>query len=356
MRIVQVIDSLDVGGAEKMAVNYANALLTKIEFSGLVATRAEGNLKSELDDKVSYLFLKRKRTIDFGAVLRLRKYCKENTIDFIQAHGTSYFIAILVKFVYPKVKIVWHEHFGARLTEDINKNTLLLYCSYFFKGIIVVNKSLEEWCKLNLRCKTIILLNNFTFNKVEIPCTILKGFEGKKIVCVANLKYPKNHSFLVEIANKILKKYPDWSFHLIGKDFLDDYSNQLKAQISDYNLNDSVFIYGSKNDVFHILKQSDIAILTSISEGMPVSVIEYGLMKMPVVLTKVGEIPFIIKDGIEGFLVDANDVDLFYEKLIKYIQEEDLRVQMGNSLYQTIIKNHSEKGIITNYLNWVSDL
>jgi len=356
MRIVQVIDSLEIGGAEKMAVNYANALLTKIEFSGLVATRAEGSLKNQLNEKVSYLFLNRKRIIDFGAVLRFKKYCKENNIDFIQAHGTSYFIAMLVKFVYPKVKIVWHEHFGARLREDVNKNTLLLFCSYFFKGIIVVNTSLEEWCKLNLRCNTIILLNNFTLNKVEIPSTILKGIEKKRIVCLANLKYPKNHSFLVEIASKILKEYPDWSFHLIGKDFQDDYSNQLKAQIADYKLNDSVFIYGSKNDIFHILKQSDIAILTSTSEGMPVSVIEYGLMKMPVVLTKVGEIPFIIKDGIEGFLVDVNDVDLFYEKLIKYIQDEDLRVQMGNSLYQTTIKNHSEKGIVTNYLNWVSDL
>lgn len=356
MRIVQVIDSLEIGGAEKMAVNYANALLTKIEFSGLVATRAEGSLKNQLNEKVSYLFLNRKRIIDFGAVLRFKKYCKENNIDFIQAHGTSYFIAMLVKFVYPKVKIVWHEHFGARLREDVNKNTLLLFCSYFFKGIIVVNTSLEEWCKLNLRCNTIILLNNFTLNKVEIPSTILKGIEKKRIVCLANLKYPKNHSFLVEIASKILKEYPDWSFHLIGKDFQDDYSNQLKAQIADYKLNDSVFIYGSKNDIFHILKQSDIAILTSTSEGMPVSVIEYGLMKMPVVLTKVGEIPFIIKDGIEGFLVDVNDVDLFYEKLIKYIQDEDLRVQMGNSLYQTTIKNHSEKGIVTNYLNWLSDL
>ncbi|MFZ4671538.1 MAG: glycosyltransferase [Flavobacterium sp.] len=356
MRIVQVIDSLEIGGAEKMAVNYANALLTKIEFSGLVATRAEGNLKNQLNEKVSYLFLNRKRIIDFAAVLRLRKYCKENNIDFIQAHGTSYFFSVLLKIVYPKVKIVWHEHFGARLREDVNKNTLLLFCSYFFKGIIVVNTSLEEWCKLNLRCNTIILLNNFTLNKLEIPSTILKGIEKKRIVCLANLKYPKNHSFLVEIASKILKEYPDWSFHLIGKDFLDDYSNQLKAQIADYKLNGSVFIYGSKNDIFHILKQSDIAVLTSTSEGMPVSVIEYGLMKMPVVLTKVGEIPFIIKDGIEGFLVDVNDVDLFYEKLIKYIQDEDLRVQMGDSLHQTIIKNHSEKGIITNFLNWLSDL
>ena len=58
MRIVQLIDSLDAGGAERMAVNYANALQSKIEFSGLVTTRKEGGLKEQINPKVSYLFLK----------------------------------------------------------------------------------------------------------------------------------------------------------------------------------------------------------------------------------------------------------------------------------------------------------
>ena len=62
MRVVQIIDSLDIGGAEKMAVNYANALSEKLEFSGLVATRAEGNLKSQLNSSVSYFFLKKTKT------------------------------------------------------------------------------------------------------------------------------------------------------------------------------------------------------------------------------------------------------------------------------------------------------
>ena len=70
MRVVQIIDSLEVGGAEKMAINYANALSNRIEFSGLVATRAEGHLKSQLSDSVSYLFLKKTKTVDFPAAFR----------------------------------------------------------------------------------------------------------------------------------------------------------------------------------------------------------------------------------------------------------------------------------------------
>ena len=357
MRIVQVIDSLEIGGAEKMAVNYANALLTKIEFSGLVATRAEGSLKNQLNEKVSYLFLNRKRIIDFGAVLRLRKYCKENNIDFIQAHGTSYFFSVLLKIVYPKVKIVWHDHNGLSEFISSEKSLALKIGSFFFIGIIVVNYKLKDWAEKQLNCKKVIYLPNFTtIDNSALYETILKGESGKRILCLANLRDQKNHFFLLEVAIKLKKTNPDWTFHLVGKDFEDDYSKQLKALILKKKLEENVFIYGSKNDISNIINQSEIAILNSKSEGLPIALIEYGLMKMPVVLTKVGEIPFIIKDGIEGFLVDVNDVDLFYEKLTKYIQDEDLRVQMGDSLHQTIIKNHSKKGIVTNYLNWVSDL
>jgi len=72
MRILQIIDSLDIGGAEKMAVNYANSLSVARDFSGLVATRKEGHLKSQIHPDVNYLFLGKKKAIDISAILRLR--------------------------------------------------------------------------------------------------------------------------------------------------------------------------------------------------------------------------------------------------------------------------------------------
>ena len=149
---------------------------------------------------------------------------------------------------------------------------------------------------------------------------------------------------------------PDWTFHLIGKDSEDNYSKQVRESIINNSLENNVFIYGSKNDIGNILSQSDIAILTSSSEGLPVALIEYGLSKKPVVSTNVGEIPLIIKDGINGFIVDANDAGLFYQKVVRFITESDLRAQMGDSLYQTVIQNNSEEGVIANYLNWILSL
>lgn len=357
MRIVQVIDSLEIGGAEKMAVNYANALSDRIEFSGLVATRAEGNLKSQLSSSVSYLFLKKKSTIDFGAAFRLRRYCKENKVDFLQPHSSSYFIALLVKFLYPKISIIWHDHNGLSEFISSEKSLALKIASRFFKGIIVVNYKLKTWAEKELNCKKVIYLPNFTaIDKSTNIETVLDGIDGKRILCLANLRDQKNHFFLLEVAEKLKQSYAHWTFHLVGKDFEDEYSKQLRTLIRDKDLESNVFIYGSRNDVKNIINQSDITILTSKSEGLPVSLIEYGLSKKPVVSTKVGEIPLIIKDNVNGFIVEPDDTELFYQKLLKLIDNKDLQVQMGNSLYQTIIENHSEEGVMANYLNWVLSL
>jgi glycosyltransferase involved in cell wall biosynthesis len=203
----------------------------------------------------------------------------------------------------------------------------------------------------------VIYLPNFTtIDNAANAETILKGESGKRILCLANLRDQKNHFLLLEVARKLKQSHREWTFHLVGKDFEDDYSAQVKASIVNMNLEDNIFIYGSKNDIKNIINQSDIAILTSKSEGLPIALIEYGLSKKPVVSTKVGEIPLIIKDGINGFIVDANDAGLFYQKVVRFITESDLRTKMGDSLYRTVIENNSEEGVIANYLNWILSL
>jgi len=354
MRIVQIIDSLEIGGAEKMAVNYANALSKKIAFSGLVATRAEGNLKSQLDNSVSYLFLKRTKTVDFGAVLRLKKYCQENRVDFLQPHSSSYFIALLVKIIYPKIQIIWHDHNGLSEFISTQKSIVLKIASYFFKGIIVVNYKLKNWAEKELNCKKVIYLPNFT-NEFSAPTveTQLHGQEGKRILCLANLRDQKNHFFLLQVAKKLKLSHPDWSFHLVGKDFKDEYSRKLNESIIANELAATVYVYGSKNDVSNIINQSEIAILTSKSEGLPVALIEYGLFKKPVVSTNVGEIPLIIQNGQNGFIVGAQDTAAFYDSLVQLIDDAALREKIGHSLYKTIVENHSETGVINKYLQWI---
>ena len=353
MRIAQLIDSMDIGGAERIAVNYANALTKRVEFSGLVVTRREGKLKDQIVGKVNYLFLNKKITIDIKSVLKLKSYCKENTVEVIHAHGSSFFTAFLLKLVYSKIKIVWHDHNGARSGQGIEQNKALWLSSKFFGGIIVVNHSLEGWCKKNLNVKKVLYLPNFTMVNSEERLTILKGQKDKRILMLANLRNPKNHSLLINVAAKIKSKCPNWTFHIIGKDSDDLYSQNIKDMIVSKELEQTVFIYGSRYDTSHIIEQSDICVLTSTSEGLPVSLLEYGLQRKAVIFTAVGEIPRIIKNGINGFNVPSEDVELFTAALIALIDNDALRIKLGNELYKTILENNSEPVIVDQYINWL---
>ena len=86
MRVLQIIDSLNAGGAERMAVNYANALADKIEFSGVVVTRQEGILQKQLSDNVSYYFINKRKIIDFHSIQKLKKIIIENNINIQLFH------------------------------------------------------------------------------------------------------------------------------------------------------------------------------------------------------------------------------------------------------------------------------
>lgn len=347
MRIVQIIDSLDAGGAERMAVNYANALAEQISFSGLVTTRKEGALLNEIRSNCSYLFLNKKQTIDVHAIFKLREYIVTNKVEIIHSHGTSFFTAVLLKIVYPKIKIIWHEHYGARVHQTASDTIILILCSFFFSAIFVVNNQLLDWVKQKTFCKKVFYIPNFTdFDTEKKGTTALQGNSGKRIVCVANLKKPKNHLMLLRAFKALVVDNIQWTLHLIGEEYHDEYSKEIRDYIKKEKLESSVFIYGAKSDIKNILSQATIGVLASTAEGFPVSLLEYGLAGLPTISTNVGSCSELIKDNVTGLLFDPkNDVEL-KKQLCKMISDKSLRDRFGVYLRELVVGKYSKKHIL----------
>jgi len=355
MRILQIIDSLEAGGAERMAVNYAVSLRRSAAFSGIAVTRKEGSLKSALPDDVPYCFLDRKSTFDWKAIAELRKFCVENKVQWLHAHSSSWFLAVCVKVLLPSLRIIWHDHYGlSEFTKD-RKAGALKWGSLFFSGIVSVNENLRKWSLTTLFCRNVMYLPNFSISDPnQKKETVLKGESGKRILCLANLRPQKDHFMLIDVARRI--SFKDWTFHLAGKDFEDDYSRSVNKKITEYNLQDKIFIYGSRNDVQNVISQCDICILTSASEGLPVALLEYGFHSKPVVVTNVGEIPAVVKDGQNGFSCESGDAEKFASLVGELIADESLRQQMGKSLFETVNSGYSENAVLQNYMNWIKSL
>ena len=352
MRIVQLIDSLDAGGAERMAVNYANALSEKIAFSGIVATRKEGVLKQEIKHINNYAFLERKNKFDTNAIFLASKYIKRNKIQIVHAHGSSYFFGVLVKLFNPKIKLIWHDHYGNR-AEDNKQKMILKICSFFFSKILTVNEDLRSWSLKKLNCSQVFFIPNFSDLKKTEEKTILKGENNKRIVCLANLKNPKNHVPLIAafISSEIYKE--NWTLHLIGKDFDDAYSDALKAMIKKNGLETSVFIYDACQDVKFILSQATIGVLSSTYEGFPVTLLEYAQAKLTVVSTTAGYCQKLITPNFNGLLFDPLDSSSLSKHLKYLINNPEICTKFALQFQKEMESKYSKEAIINKYLNLI---
>ncbi|MBD0833106.1 glycosyltransferase family 4 protein [Aestuariibaculum sediminum] len=357
MRVLQLIDSLQPGGAERVAVNIANALSLRIEGSYLCASRKEGGLKESLHDDVGYLFVDKRMTLDVWAVLRLYRFVKRENISIIHAHSSSFFIATLLKLLNHNLKIVWHDHYGHSEFLEERSIKVLKPCSRFFNLIFSVNKSLTHWAKENLKTNQVEYLPNFVVKESTSHNIIaLKGQVGKRIVCLANFRPQKNHVNLLKAFKLVVDNHPDWTLHLIGQDQYDAYSDEIKKFISRENLAEQVFIYGSLSQVESVLKQCEIGVLSSNSEGLPLSLLEYGLYELAVVTTNVGECAEVVKNDSCGFVVPSNDHESLFEAISNYIKDEALRRSFGLALKKRVDLLYSESTVVNNIIKHYSNL
>jgi glycosyltransferase involved in cell wall biosynthesis len=323
MKVLQLIDSLETGGAERMAVTYANELANHLDRSFLCATRKEGLLKATIDSRVDYLFLKKSATFDLQAILRLYKYVAKNKIDVIHAHSSSFFYATILKFFKPSLKLIWHDHYGQNQMLQNRKFGILKGCSRFFNVIISVNENLKEWAVKNLKCDSVFYLKNFISESTTIkPSISLQGEEGFRIVCLANIREQKDHLNLLNAFKLAQKKHSFLSLHLLGKINHDSYYNTLLTFIKENKL-EQVFFYDAQNGVLELLKSCDIGVLSSKSEGLPVALLEYGFANLPVVCTDVGQCKEVINDF--GFVISPGNSENLALALLTYIENPTKR-------------------------------
>ena len=350
MKVLQLIDTLEAGGAEKMSVQIANSLAHKIEGSALCATRKEGLLKTEINPNVNYLFANKKSTFDIFAIRRVLMYCKAQSIDIIHAHGSSFFLATLLKIFRPSLNIVWHDHHGNRAHMPRFAYNVLKRCSSYFDCAISVNEELLQWAKRHLKANSYKYLPNFVSSKtLEVEATHkMQGEDGKRIVCIANLRDPKNHELLIEsfAKSKIFEK--GWTLHLIGKDFNDSYSENIKGLMTSKGLANSVFTLGLKDNVHAYLKASEIGVMTSTKEGLPMAILEYGQAGLAVIATKVGQIPDVVKDN--GLLCESKDLECFTYALVELTTKDLARKRLAADFKEHILQHYSEDSVIEKLL------
>ena len=347
MKVLQLIDSLAIGGAERMSVNLANALAKEGVVSFLCATRKGGDLEAMVAPGVTCLILGKRTPVDLKALWRLAGFVRQNQIDIIHAHSSSFFTAVMVKLL-TGVRVVWHDHYGNAELLEKRPVKSLRYASVFFDYVVSVNETLAAWSREHLLISEdrIVYLPNFaeltpTHTDLQLP-----GEPEKRIVCLANLREQKDHMTLLRAFNTFHAQHPQWHLLLVGEDRNDAYSASLKAYIAKEGLEDVVHILGSRSDSADILLASTIGVLSSVSEGLPVALLEYGLAKLPVVCTDVGQCREVLDHGSCGLLVPPTKPEELANALAALASSCDQRATYVSALYARVQRKYGRGAVV----------
>lgn len=150
----------------------------------------------------------------------------------------------------------------------------------------------------------------------------------KTILFVGRLHQVKGVRYLIEAMAIVHSKYPDIKLIIIG----DGVERQNLGALSEkLALGDCIRFIGrvEQESIPLIMKQADIFVLPSISEGFGIVILEAMASGLPIIATRVGGIPDVVEDGVNGYLVDARNTDEIAKNIIKLIQNDVVRIEMA---------------------------
>src|SRR4029453_16715393 len=145
---------------------------------------------------------------------------------------------------------------------------------------------------------------------------------------VAALVGHKGQRHLIEAAQLVLPRVPDARFVIAGEGEL---RPALERQIKDHHLEKHVLLAGFRPDVLSLHKAFDIFAMSSVTEGLGTSLLDAMAAGKPIAATGTGGIPEVVVDGETGFLVPPRDHEAMAEAIVRLLQDEPLRRQMGNA-------------------------
>ncbi|MHA2216763.1 MAG: glycosyltransferase family 4 protein [Candidatus Hodarchaeales archaeon] len=270
-----------------------------------------------------YLFLASRRLISF---------LKKNDIDLIVPNENLSRVITALSSKFIKIPIV------SQIDGEWNKGKIddllrVLYIHSFDKLIATSNAVREPFNK-----------NGMSFYKIRTihPGIDLEAFDPKiksfvrreysisedSIVLgiVGKLDEIKGHKYLFKALQKIHAIYSNVKCLVVG---VGPHERELKKSTKEFGLEDVIIFTGYRQDMPQVMKAIDLLVCPSLTEALPIVILEAMAMAKPVIGTDVGGISEAIVNGENGFLIPPKDVDALISTLQNLIGDKDLRVKMG---------------------------
>lgn len=329
MRVLQVIDSLEVGGAERIFVMLSNLLYQRNIDVTVILLVADGGLLEELHEEIPVIRLNRKKRFDFKTMKKLVDVMSEYDIVHTHLKHNFRYTCFSAKLFGKSISnIIFHDHshsFG------VKKLSIKHIKDSFFKSVfkpniyIGVNKENCLWAEKHLKVPQtcIFLLEN------TIKHEVIEKYERKRegIVIVSNISRIKNLSFAIRLVKEL-----QMSITIYGQIRDHDYHQELLDLIEELNLQSQVTIKSDCKKIQAELYKFEFAIHTSLKETGPLVLIEFLAQGLPFLSYATGQVYEKLKPVIPEFFIDTFDLQSWKQQITVIQNKEYSQIE---SIYDT---------------------
>lgn len=267
-----------------------------------------------------------------NAVKKLKKLVKDNKIDILIACGALYYPLAILATKRTGCKCYCWEHTNPATTADHKfQNVCRKYAVRKADKIILLTKAAKEYYVRMLKASPEKVFQ--VYNPVDSKAFQSNRYDvnSKKIISVGRLSYQKNFELLLDIAKDILPLYPDWTWDIYGEGELRE---KLFKIADSYNLIGRINFKGQVSDLYSRYREYAFLVMTSRYEGFPMSLVEGGANRLPLISFDIETGPNeIIETGKNGFLVDRENAEEMKRKIEILISDPVLRMQMAEQVY-----------------------
>lgn len=365
--VCQVLHGLRVGGAEILAARLARQLSGSFRFL-FVCLDELGSLGEQLrDEGFPVEVLGRRPGVDWRCASRLGALLRRERIDLLHAHQyTPFFYATAARLPGRRPPVLMTEH--GRTFPDFPRpkrmvaNRLLLRRQDRIVGVgqavrqaLIDNEGFPP-------ARVGVIYNGIDlspFNHGAHDCKAVRREIGLDagdlmIIQVARLDSLKDHATAIRTLERVVSRRPEARLVLVGEGPETALIRELTRQLG---LEPNVRFLGLRADVARLLSAADIGLLTSVSEGIPLAVIEVMAAGKPIVSTDVGGVREVVEDGRTALLLaPSGDDAALAEHILRLAADPALQERMGRLGRERAESVFSERRMHDGYLRLYEDM
>ena len=360
VNITHFVENLERGGLERVVIDLVQAQREAGHDCRVICLFQRGALASELSARgVEVHACNKRRGIDLGAILRARALLRARPGGVLHTHNaTAHYHAVLAAIGLPIARVVNTRH-GMGASDPSSRGEWLYRGSMRLTDMVVAvcESAREQFSRYGVRPRTGLVsvpngirVDRFTpaSDEARQQLAARLGFApGTRMIgTVGRLSWAKDQANLIRAFRIARESIQDSALLLIGDGAL---RSELEATAREEGVEDAIRFLGDRDDVDQLLRGLDLFVLSSLTEGYSVALLEACASALPIVATDVGGNAEIVANGINGRLVAPGDPGAMAREIVALLRDRRRADLMGRAGREWVLDQGSFRSMAARY-------